>query len=99
MAITCCELKWLRYLLHDLCVPQPHPTPLYCNNQTALHISSNPVFHDQTKNIEIDRYFIHDEIQAQRIVPSYVPDAQLDDIFIKTLRQSQFHSLLCKLGV
>lgn len=37
MAITCCELKWLRYLLCDLRVPISRPIPLFCDNQAALH--------------------------------------------------------------
>ncbi|CAL8126541.1 unnamed protein product [Prunus armeniaca] len=51
MANTCLELTWLRYILQDLKVPQRAPTSLFCDNQAALHIAANSVFHERTKHI------------------------------------------------
>ena len=61
MANTCLELTWLRYILQDLKVPQTIPTPLFCDNQAALYISANPVFHERTKHIEIDCHIIREK--------------------------------------
>ncbi|XP_050160344.1 uncharacterized mitochondrial protein AtMg00810-like [Malus sylvestris] len=46
MANTCLELTWLRYILQDLKVPQKAPTRLFCDNQAALYIATNPVLHE-----------------------------------------------------
>lgn len=45
MAGTYCELTWLQYLFADLHIPIPRPAILHCDNQAALHIAANPVFH------------------------------------------------------
>jgi hypothetical protein len=62
MAATTSELIWLRSLLTDLSVPHSQPMLLHCDNQSALHIAANPVFHERTKHIEIDCHFIREHL-------------------------------------
>ena len=86
MANKCLELTWLHYILHDLKVPQTTPTPLFCNNQAALHIAANPIFHEHMKHIEIDYHIVREKMQAGMINPSFVPShSQLADVFTKAL--------------
>ena len=64
MATTTCEVAWLLYLLKDLHISHDKPVLMYCDNQAALHISANPVFHERSNHIEanchIERYKILD---------------------------------------
>ncbi|GAA0176464.1 hypothetical protein LIER_42081 [Lithospermum erythrorhizon] len=59
MTAVTSELKWLKALLLDFWVPHSHLMTLFCDSQSALHISQNPVFHECTKHIEVDCHYMH----------------------------------------
>ena len=48
-----CEALWLRKLLSNLFDLQLDATCIYCNNESCVKLSKNPVFHDKSKHIEI----------------------------------------------
>lgn len=90
MALTICEVMWLKQLLKDLGLKSLGSTPL----------SANPVQHEKTKHVEIDCHFIRDQTQQGVISPTHVPsNMQLADIFTKILRTHQHQLILSKLGV
>ena len=85
LADTISEFLWIRWLLKDLGVSTSSATPLYCDNQSAIHIAHNDVFHEQTKHIEIDCHFIcyHLVHGALKLI-SVSSKNQLADIFTKS---------------
>lgn len=100
MASTCCELLWLFSLLKDFTIPQPELALLYCDNQAALHIAANMVYHERTKHIELDCHFIREKIQLGLIHTLHVSSRhQLADIFTKPLGAILFHELLSKMHI
>ncbi|CAM8998803.1 unnamed protein product [Rhodiola kirilowii] len=100
MADTLSELKWDRELLLCFGIQHEGPMLMYCDNQSALHIAANPVFHERTKHVESDCHFIRDEIQdgLLRTMKIHTTE-QLADIFTKGLSSSQFSYLRRKLGI
>ncbi|CAH9106827.1 unnamed protein product [Cuscuta europaea] len=99
MAALICELLWLKSLFSSLRLPLP-PMQLKCDNKAAIHIASNPVFHERTKHIELDCHIIRDHVRSGVVIPSYISTSeQLADLFTKALGASQFHFLLSKMGI
>ncbi|CAL2260009.1 unnamed protein product [Prunus armeniaca] len=100
MAATTCELTWLRYMLQDLLVNHSEPAKLFCDNQAALYIAANPVYHERTKHIELDCHTIRERIEKGEIKTGYVQTGeQIADIFTKPLKAPIFSSLLGKLSI
>ncbi|KAJ0778869.1 putative RNA-directed DNA polymerase [Helianthus annuus] len=105
MADVTSEMIWVRRLLKELGVISEDLMRLYCDNQSAIHIAKNQVFHERTKHIEVDCHLIRDRIVGtQKDPPSIQPihvktEFQLADIFTKPLRKAQIDFICNKLGM
>ncbi|GKD75369.1 ribonuclease H-like domain-containing protein [Tanacetum coccineum] len=92
------ETCWLRNLLRELHTPLSTATLVYCDNVSAVYLSSNPVQHQRTKHIEIDIHFVRDLVAAGHIRVLHVPSRyQYADVFTKGLPTAlfdEFHSSL-----
>ncbi|XP_073219751.1 uncharacterized protein [Cicer arietinum] len=84
MAHGICELLWLKIILEDL----------------KISIAHNPVQHDRTKRIEVDRHFIKEKLDSGMICTLYVSTQnQLADILTKGLNCINFEGIISKLGM
>jgi hypothetical protein len=100
LAITTAELFWLCMLFKDLGVSLPTTPVLWCDNISALALTSNPIFHARTKHIEVDYHFIQDKVVNRDIVIKFINSSdQLANIFTKGLSSAQFLFLKSKLMV
>ena len=100
MAKGICEGIWLKRLLEELQVPVKFPMTLHCDNQAAISIAKNPVHHDRTKHVEIDRHFIKEKIEQGIFEVSYTPThCQTTDILTKSLARIKYEDLIGKLGM
>jgi hypothetical protein len=73
---------------------------IYCDNQSCVKLSENPVFHDRSKHIEIIYHFIRDRVQKGVVKLQYIStDEQIADILTKPLVKGKFVYFRDKLGV
>ena len=73
---------------------------MFCDNKTAINISHNPVHHDRTKHVEVDRHFIKEKFEEGIIKITYVPTVeQTIDLLTKGLFRPAYGKLLDKLGM
>ena len=72
MALGICELMWIKTLLKELRVDIEEPMTLYCDNKAAISIAHNPIQHDHTKHVEVDRHFIKEKINNALICTPFV---------------------------
>jgi hypothetical protein len=100
MASSASELTWIKQILSDFGIQVQIPMKMFCDNQSARHITSNPVFHERTKHIEVDCHFIRENIQAKEIETPFVRSGdQLADVFTKGLDPNPFKENIDKLGL
>ncbi|KAK4385641.1 Retrovirus-related Pol polyprotein from transposon RE2 [Sesamum angolense] len=100
MAHFTSEILWLKNLLKELGFMYDDPVPMHCDNQAAIHIVNNPIFHERTKHIEVDCHFVREAIMSQKICTPFTPSSeQRADIFTKALGSKQFNFLSNKLGM
>uniref|UniRef100_A0A2N9FP96 Reverse transcriptase Ty1/copia-type domain-containing protein n=1 Tax=Fagus sylvatica TaxID=28930 RepID=A0A2N9FP96_FAGSY len=100
MAHGICEMLWLKAMLKELGVHSKDPMKLYCDNKAAISIAHNPVQHDRTKHVEVDRHFIKEKLTEGLICTPFVrTENQLADILTKGVSNKIFNSALDKLGI
>jgi hypothetical protein len=94
------EACWLRQLLGELRCPLRRATIVYCDNISAVYLSTNPVQHQRTEHVEIDLHFVRERVALGEIRVLHVPtSSQYADIFTKGLPTSVFTEFRSSLNV
>ena len=91
---------WLRELLSGFFGLKLEATCIWCDNQSCMKLSENPVFHDRSKHIEIKYYYIMDMVQRGAVRLQFVIiEDQVADVLTKPLSKTKFEYFKDKLGV
>jgi hypothetical protein len=99
-SLASCEAVWLRKMLFSLFEECLDPTVIYCDNQSCIKLTENPVFHDRSKHIDIRYHSISDYVQRGIVKLEFVPtDEQVADILTKALPRGKHVHFRDKLGV
>lgn len=85
------EVTWLCQLLQELHFCPRRSTMVFCDNISAIYLSTNPVQHQCIKHVEIDLHIVRDKVATEEIRILHVPSSsQLVDVFTKRLPTSIF---------
>ncbi|GBO04460.1 Retrovirus-related Pol polyprotein from transposon TNT 1-94 [Araneus ventricosus] len=90
------EVSWLRQLLQDVSEGElcDEGITLFVDNQSAIKLIKNPVFHKRTKHIDVRYHFIGEKCDDGSVNIKYVKyEEQLADIFTKALPKVKFEKL------
>lgn len=94
------EATWIRQFLSDIGKPIIQPTPLLIDNQGAVCLIRNPVYHKRTEHIDVKYHHIREKEEYEVIKVQFVSTVdQLADIFTKPLPRDRFKMLVSKIGM
>jgi hypothetical protein len=97
---TSIEAVWLRKLLSGLFGLGLEATCIWCDNQSCIKLSENPVFHDRSKHIEIRYYYLRDMVQRGVVRLQFgATEDRVANVFTKPLSRTKFEYFRDKLGL
>ena len=100
MALGVAEMLWLKRLLEELKVNHGAKMKLWCDSKSAISIANNPVQHDRTKHVEIDRFFIKEKLESGLLELSHVATGdQVADCLTKGLSSIVLDRFCDKMGL
>ena len=68
---TSCEVVWLKKLPSNLFDLQLDANCIYCDNQSYVKLSENPMVDDKSKHIKIKYHYIRDMVQRGAVKLQY----------------------------
>ena len=88
IAIADCvkDIIWYKQLMKELKIPIKSTTKIMSDNQGAIKLTKNSVFHKRTKHIDVRYHFIRDHQEKGEIQLHFIPtDKQPADMLTKCL--------------
>nr|GEY18980.1 retrovirus-related Pol polyprotein from transposon TNT 1-94 [Tanacetum cinerariifolium] len=99
LSTSCAQVMWMRTQLQDYGLNY-HKIPLYCDSQSTIAISCNPIQHSRTKHIHTRYHFIKEQVKNGIIELYFVrTEYQLADLFTKALPKDRFKYLVRRIGM
>ncbi|KAK8934594.1 hypothetical protein KSP39_PZI014788 [Platanthera zijinensis] len=96
-----CEAIWLLQLKNEIegkNKREREGVMIYCDNNSAIALSKNPVYHSRSKHIDIKHHFIRELLEKKTIEVEFCPTKrQLADLMTKPLPREKFIELRAKI--
>jgi len=91
---------WLSRLIAELVGGETQKFSLLIDNQSAIELAKNPMFHDRSKHIDTRYHYIRDCIEKNIVDVNHAgTDEQVADILMKPLGRIKFVEFRLKLRV
>ena len=95
-----CEAIWMWKILVGLFGQIMDPIVIYCDNQSCIKLSKNPIFHDRSKHIDIRYHHLQDCVVKRIMLLLYVLiEEQDENILTKALSKCKFEFHRDNIGV
>lgn len=94
------EIAWMKSLMKEILNIKDVPTTRYMDNQSAICLVKNPVFHKRVKHIDVRFHYVRERDAAKEFSLEYIAsNEQQTDILTKPLSREQFQRNREELGV
>ena len=95
-----CQGIWLSRLIGEILGKEADRSVLLIDNQSAIALCKNPVFHERSKHIDVRYHLVRNCVEKKKLAVEYVKtEEQLADILTKPLARFRFQALKEKIGI
>nr|GEZ26655.1 putative ribonuclease H-like domain-containing protein [Tanacetum cinerariifolium] len=100
VAFSCCgHVLWLQNQLFDYGYNFMQ-TNIHVDNESAIYVVKNPVYHSKTKHIEIRHHFIRNSYEKRLIEMVKIhTDSNVADLLTKAFDVTRFHFLVASIEI
>jgi hypothetical protein len=99
-AAAACQGVWLARLIGELIGEDDVKHTIRIDNQSAISLSKNPVFHERSKHIDVRYHFIRNCVETGQVEVEHVrTENQHADILTKPLSRFRFEELKEKISM
>ena len=87
-------------LMKDLNQLIDYAVPLYCDNQSAIHLTENSAFHARTKHVKIHYHFLKEKVLQEELeIHQVKTEDEVADLFTKGLNTTRFQKFRDQLNM
>ncbi|XP_055924729.1 uncharacterized protein LOC129956807 [Argiope bruennichi] len=84
------EAIWLGKIVTDLGIAHVNGITVYCDNNGAINLSKNNMYHTRSKHIDIQHHFVREVIKSGQITVERMPTAKMiADFLTKTVPRAK----------
>ena len=93
------EAIWLNGLILELGMKQEAGSVVYCDSQSAIHLTKNQMHHERTKHIDIRYHFLREKVAEGSVTVRKIATTENPaDMLTKSLPLDKFRHCLNLIG-